>query len=433
MQVWKVAAPVAALALALTGCSSGQSTTPSASGSGGVSGSLTVWNYGALDDSSLLTPLVAGFKAKYPDVTVNLVGQPADNYYALLQAAVVSGRGPDVFSMFPGGYQKQFQEYSLDLSDKIPQADLTATNAQYYSANGGTTSQVYGVPSTAGMYMMLYNKKVLADAGVASVPTTWDELDAACAKVVAAGKTCLGYGSQDGSGGFSSYLDWSYLVGAAEPLTTWDKLIAGTEPYSSPTIVDQVTRWGTMHEKGWTNPDVLTWRNVRTSFESGDVAMVMGGSWDSSWAQKALGADVAAAPAPFSPTPNKLLVQLPDNGYSISKEAANPTAAVAFAAYVVSGEGQAIVAKAGNVPSRSGVAVTDPVNNALLTQAKDESWTVVPMFDNFIAPTVNQALTSGLNQVLAGQISAKDAMAAVDKATAGLSTSERVAYHLGGS
>ncbi|MBU4336700.1 MAG: extracellular solute-binding protein, partial [Actinobacteria bacterium] len=205
MQVWKVAAPVAALALALTGCSSGSSSSPTAtgSGSGSVSGSLTVWNYGALDDSSLLSPLVAGFEAKYPDVTVDLVGQPADNYYALLQAAVVSGRGPDVFSMFPGGYQKQFQEYSLDLSDQIPQEDLVATNAQYYSADGSTESEVYGVPSTAGMYMMLYNKQVLADAGVSSVPTTWDELDATCAKVVAAGKTCLGYGSQDGSGGFS--------------------------------------------------------------------------------------------------------------------------------------------------------------------------------------------------------------------------------------
>lgn len=38
---------------------------------------------------------------------------------------------------------------------------------------------------------MIYGKQVLADAGVTSIPATWNELKAACEKVQAAGKTCL--------------------------------------------------------------------------------------------------------------------------------------------------------------------------------------------------------------------------------------------------
>jgi glucose/mannose transport system substrate-binding protein len=38
---------------------------------------------------------------------------------------------------------------------------------------------------------MMFAKQVLADAGVTSVPTTWDEFKAACEQVQAAGKTCL--------------------------------------------------------------------------------------------------------------------------------------------------------------------------------------------------------------------------------------------------
>jgi glucose/mannose transport system substrate-binding protein len=44
--------------------------------------------------------------------------------------------------------------------------------------------------------VMWYNPKVLKDAGVAAVPTTWDEFFAACDKIKAAGKTCISMGPE---------------------------------------------------------------------------------------------------------------------------------------------------------------------------------------------------------------------------------------------
>lgn len=428
---------VCVAALMLAGCAQGGAAATSGSstpddGSSSPTGTVKIWAYGSLDDAAALKALAAGFEAKHPGVKIALQGQPADNYYSLLQASLSANQGPDVFAMFPGGYQKQFENYSVDLAGKIPQADLDAVRAQYYAASGSTSSEVYGVPITAGMYQMFYNKKLLADVGVSSVPSDWDELDAACQKVVAAGKTCLGYGSEDGSGSFSAIFDWSYLA-AVDTLQQWNDMTIGAQPYNSPAILEQVTRWTELHAKGYTNPDVMTWRDVRKEFLAGNVAMIMSGSWDASWAAEGLGSDVAAAPAPFSPTPIKTLIQLPDNGFSISRDSQVQDLAVAFLDYMISEEGQNLVSGAGQVPSRPGVAVQQSINDALLKQAQSEGWEKKPMFDNFIAPAVTDALTKGLNQALAGQITPAAALDGMDAATKALPEKSRVNYHLGGT
>lgn len=436
MKTARLFAPLCAAALLLAGCSSGTSGPQASTSPAGITtattGTIKVWAYGSLDDATHLKSLAEAFKQKYPGVQIDLQGQPGDNYYALLQASLSAGQGPDVFAMFPGGYQKQFESYSLDLTGRIPQADLESVQAQYFSANGTINSPIYGVPVTAGMYQMFYNKKLLSSVGVTSVPTDWDELSSACQKVVAAGKTCFGYGSESGAGSFAAIYDWSYLASVL-PLTQWNGLTTGTQAYNSPELLDQVTKWSDLHAKGYTNPDVMTWRDVRKEFLAGNVAMIMSGSWDASWASKGLGADAAAAPAPFSPTPIKTLIQMPDNGFSISKDSKSPDIAAAFLQFAISEEGQNLVSQAGNVPSRPGIAVQQPINDALLKEAEAKGWEKKPMFDNFIAPSVTDALNKGLNQALAGQITPADALNGLDAATKALPAKSKVDYHLGGA
>ncbi len=455
MTSWKMRTALLSVVplLALTACSSSSSPaagpsssagTASASSAGGatasgtssssaaaLSGSLTIWNRGPIDDTTALKPLIDGFKKKYPTVTINAVAQPGDNYFAVLQAAVIGSKGPDIASMFPGGYQVQFQNKMLDLNKYIPKSELEAVGAQYYAQDGDLSKATYGVPVTSSFYGMFYNKKVLSAVGVTAFPTTWTELNTACAKVKAAGKTCLGYGSDSGSGGFPAFLDWSYLVGAVDDLKGWDAMLTGQKSYNSPEVAAQVTKWAALRTAGYTNDDVLTWRGVRAGFANGSVAMVMGGSWDTPGYEKALGTQVAVMPAPFADTPQKKLVRLPDNGYDVLKSTKNPQAAAAFEAYIISAEGQKVVAAAGQVPSRTGVLTTDPVNGALLKTAATPGWTAIPMFDNFTAPSVTDALTSGLNSVLAGKTSPSDVLGKLDSATKSLTSAQRVDYHLG--
>ena len=410
---------------------SGSSAESTSSAALALSGSLTIWNRGPIDDTTALKPLIEGFKKKYPTVTVNAVAQPGDNYFAVLQAAVLGSKAPDIASMFPGGYQVQFQSKMLDLNKYIPASELKAVGAQYYAQDGDLAKATYGVPVTSSFYGLFYNKKVLTDLGITSFPSTWTQLDAACAKVKAAGKTCIGYGSDSGSGGFSSFLDWSYLVGGASDLKGWDAMLTGAQSYDNAPVNAQVTKWAALRSNGYTNQDVLTWRGVKAGFADGSVAMVMGGSWDTPTYEKTLGADLGVMPAPFADTPQKKLVRLPDNGYDVLKSTKNADAAAAFEAYIISAEGQQLVASAGQVPSRTGVATTDKVNGALLETAASPGWTAIPMFDNFTAPSVTDALTNGLNSVLAGKVSPTDVLQKMDSATKSLTSAQRVDYHLG--
>ena len=91
MRRWKIAAAAAAAALLAAGCGSG-----SGSGGGGNAPvTLTIWhNYGTEQNATALVNLAKAFHKLHPNITVNVVSQPASNYFALLQAKAISTQRP---------------------------------------------------------------------------------------------------------------------------------------------------------------------------------------------------------------------------------------------------------------------------------------------------------------------------------------------------
>ena len=123
MRRWKVLAAVAAAALVATACGSSGGSGSSGSTSGPVT--LTIWeNYGTEQNATALKNLAKAFEKLHKNVTVNVVSQPADNYFALLQAAAVSKTGPDLAVMWTGLFTLQYKDFLTNLKGKIPAADL---------------------------------------------------------------------------------------------------------------------------------------------------------------------------------------------------------------------------------------------------------------------------------------------------------------------
>ena len=123
MRRWTLVAGVAVTAMIATACGS--------SGGGGGSGStsapvtLTIWhNYGTEQNATALQNLAKAFEKIHKNVTVNVVSQPATNYFALLQAAAVSKTGPDLAVMWTGLFTIQYKDFLTNLKGKIPDADL---------------------------------------------------------------------------------------------------------------------------------------------------------------------------------------------------------------------------------------------------------------------------------------------------------------------
>ena len=77
---------------------------------------LTIWhNYGTEQNATALKNLAKAFHKLHPNVTVNVVSQPADNYFALLQAAAVSQTGPDLAVMWTGLFTLQYKDFLTNL------------------------------------------------------------------------------------------------------------------------------------------------------------------------------------------------------------------------------------------------------------------------------------------------------------------------------
>src|SRR5664280_317799 len=86
---------------------------------------LTLWhNYGTEANADVTNALVKAYMAANPNVTIDVVSQPADNYFALLKTAAIAGSGPDIMTMWTGLFALQNQSYLEPLNAYIPMATL---------------------------------------------------------------------------------------------------------------------------------------------------------------------------------------------------------------------------------------------------------------------------------------------------------------------
>ena len=241
---------------------------------------LTLWhNYGTEANADVTNALVKAYTATNPNVTINIVSQPADNYFALLKAAAIAGSGPDLMTMWTGLFALQNQTYLEPLNQYIPTDTLKTFNGIDWCSKGLSLDQgAICVPLDMQHYNGFYNKDLFAKAGITSFPTNWTEFMDACAKLKAAGILPMAYGpgGQALNAGFYPYYDLSYMM-MYLPVTDWQKLYSGQIPWTDPAIVAQLTKWASLKSRGYTNTDVLNGDSV-AMFEAGKAAMTLEGS-----------------------------------------------------------------------------------------------------------------------------------------------------------
>jgi multiple sugar transport system substrate-binding protein len=145
-------------------------------------------------------------------------------------------------------------------------------------AAGVLDGKTYGIPIGANTLALYYNKDVLSAAGVdPSTIKDWASLNAALAKVKAAGKkgiTFAGIGTEEGS---FQFLPWFW--GAGADLTKMD----------SPQAVDALSLWTDWIKKGYAPNAAIqdTQTTAWQEFATGDYAFAENGTWQLGNADKA--------------------------------------------------------------------------------------------------------------------------------------------------
>lgn len=128
---------------------------------------------------------IAEYKKVKPNVTINLEIMQAD-YNTVLKSRIAAGSTPDVFQTTAGGDIDTFADYSADLTNEPLAAAMTdAVRSNMTSSDG----KVLGLPVKGNLFALIYNKKLLDEAGITTVPKTTAEMDDAVAKLEAKGIT----------------------------------------------------------------------------------------------------------------------------------------------------------------------------------------------------------------------------------------------------
>ena len=173
-----------ALALTLAACGggdddgsgSGSSDNGSGTDPSELSAELTWWDTSdPTNEGPAFKQLIEQFNEEYPNVTIDYQSVPfgeAQNKFKT--AAAAKSGAPDIlraevawvpeFASLGYLYELDGTELTADAGDFLE----TPTSSTKY--NGKT----YGVPQVTDSLALMYNKKLLTDAGVTAAPKTWD-------------------------------------------------------------------------------------------------------------------------------------------------------------------------------------------------------------------------------------------------------------------
>lgn len=410
-------------ALTLTACASGGSTAQDGKTT------LTLWhNYGTEQNAVATTALVGAYEKAHPDVKINVVSQPGDNYFSLLQASAISHTGPDLAVMWTGLFALKYKNLLTNLKGEVSDAALANVDGMEWSAdNFDLSNGPYVMPLDRQFYIGFYSKKAFANAGIDAVPTTWAELATACAAIKATGVTPIVYGNGGQSLGaaFYPWYDASYLMAGKYSVEDLRKLYDGDVKWNDPAVVAQFEKWESLKEAGCTNSDVQTKTDNLTEFTSGKAAMIIDGTWDTQQFTDSMKDDVAAFVPPFSDTPVKGIVEYAGGGFSAMKGSTHTKEAVAFLEFLTTPEAAKIIDEAGLISDIKGATSTNPVNEQMLSFAGTQGFTRYPMLDNVIQTDVSDVGSKMFPAVLGGGTSAKSALDQMNDAWAKLPEDQR--------
>lgn len=196
LRIGGIAATAVLAALSLASCGFGGGNAGGGSDGSGTSIDLLVPSYSD-NTQGLWESVITDFKTANSDITVNLEVQSWDNLNDVITTKVQGNQAPDIMNGGPfAGFAADDLLYPME---DVMSAD-TLSDFQDSFADGASVDGVqYGAPLIASARALFVNEDLLAQAGVAAAPATWDELLDAAKKISAIGGGVAGYGMPLGS------------------------------------------------------------------------------------------------------------------------------------------------------------------------------------------------------------------------------------------
>jgi len=273
----RILGPVIALVVILASTACGSAKSPGNSNGGAESGKLVVWDWKSSDKNAqnFVAKAKSDFAKKHPNVTLEFVAQPFENYYTLLGAAIQAGKGPDVMLFNGGGQIRDRANALLPLDQYVTQDKDRLAGWDAFSKDG----KIYAAPITLQGHPIYYNKSIYTKAGLDpdKPPATWDALLSSCTTIKNATKlACFSLGNKEGYGiQFWMSGMGSGILSPAE----YDNWIAGKRDWNSANVKKIFATWKQAGDAGLNTSganSTAMFMDQYTKFEGGKAANVIG-------------------------------------------------------------------------------------------------------------------------------------------------------------
>ncbi|MBN8630808.1 MAG: sugar ABC transporter substrate-binding protein [Rhodobacterales bacterium] len=307
--------------------------------------------------TEVLKGMVDGYKAANPGVDVEIISVPWGQAFETVATMIAGGDTPDVIEM-PDTWQALYADQLMPLDDKIAGWEHGATLTQKTIdmgklANGKITMIPYGFYLRA----MFYNKKLLAEAGVAAPPKTMEEFMAA-SEAVSKLDGKYGYCLRGGPGGTNGWIMMAAVMNGSNEFFTAD----GKSRINEPGSVAGLQFLMDLYQKGYAPKDSVNWgfNEIVAGFYSGTCAF-LDQDPDAliAIAERMPAEDFAVIPMPVGPS-GKAFPTIGFAGWSVFNSTEHADDAWNLVAYLSSPESNSTWAKrVGVIPIHQG-ADQDP-------------------------------------------------------------------------
>jgi ABC-type glycerol-3-phosphate transport system substrate-binding protein len=373
----------------------------------------------AYTDDPPTEALIAGFTDLHPNVTIKGQQTPFSDYVKSIKLSMSSDNPPDIAeynpgamrSLVPAGLVLNLDAYTdaYGWDKAFPPASLQVLSSDKSAKKYGTGS-LYAVPGALSVLGVFYNKDLLKQAGVTSLPTTFDEFDGDLKKIKNAGIRPFSVGGLE-VGGFQV---WNSLINVLGDVKDYRNWVYGE---SGSTIETQGAKDATAKLVEWVSKGYIpsavnatSDSDAQAKFANGKSAFLITGNWAAAAIEKQMGDNVGFLLMPPVSAGAPSIAAGGSVAFLISSKTEHPDVAAAFLDYMSSPEAAQIQFEGGFMPVNTKADIgTEGLRGEIAKgfgQVIDGDG-IVP-FADYASPAMIDKLISGFQGVTSGHMKEDD-------------------------
>ena len=368
----------------------------------------------------------AAYEAENEGWTVEFIQQDDDLYSTVGLPTLLNGKNsPDAYFEWSGARldQRAAEGYAADISGEIESSglkDLFTDGAFAGYDSGGKLSMIPRARDVTNV--LWYNVDMFAKNGV-TPPKTWDELNAACAKFVAAKVNCFVQGNKD----LWTVGNWGgHIISRVTGEALYAETLQKSKPMNSPEFVKGLTVLADLAKAGYVNESVnsIADNEAASQFFQGKAAFHPIGSWLIGTQQGEapdFKMDFINLPAISDGAGDQNSIMAVYTGYIVNEKSTKKTEVMNFFKILYNAENAKQIADAGTlllVKSLAGGAL-DPLTEKINALLNGATVVVAPPDTGFELP-VADALNAAQAEAIGGKSSPQAALDAAQEKVAAL-------------